>query len=295
MDRQEELAIVRRAYAKQILAAARISDSRIEAAFAEVRREDFLGPGPWQMFRLPSAYVASPSADPVYVYVDQLVGLIPERIINNGQPSLHAILIAAAQIKPSEHVLHVGAGTGYYTAIMAHLVGPTGKVTAIEYDAALAARARACLSGRLNVSMLEGDGSSAPFDAADVIYVNAGVTHPADTWLDGLSDGGRLILPLTTDENIRSVSSMSFDPMKAMRSGVFFRIQRRGAGFEARGLLPTGIIPAVGGARDKASEAALAAALNKGGWNTITRLVRGEAVPEERCWLRGDGWCLASD
>jgi protein-L-isoaspartate(D-aspartate) O-methyltransferase len=143
MDRQEELAIVRRAYAKQILAAARISDSRIEAAFSEVRREDFLGPGPWQMFRLPSAYVASPSADPVYVYVDQLVGLIPERIINNGQPSLHAMLIAAAQIKPGEHVVHVGAGTGYYTAIMAQIVGPTGKVTAIEYDAALAVRAHA--------------------------------------------------------------------------------------------------------------------------------------------------------
>jgi protein-L-isoaspartate(D-aspartate) O-methyltransferase len=51
----------------------------------------------------------------------------------------------------------------------------------------------------------------------------------------------------------------------------------------------------MGSARDKASEAALAAALNKGGWNTVTRLVRGESVPEERCWLRGDGWCLASD
>jgi protein-L-isoaspartate(D-aspartate) O-methyltransferase len=294
MDRQAELAIVRRAYAKQILAAARISDPRIETAFAEVRREDSLGPGPWQMFRLPSAYVASPSADPVYVYVDQLVGLIPQRGINNGQPSLHAMLLAAAQIKPGEHVVHVGAGTGYYTAIMAHLAGPTGKVTAIEFDTALAARARKCLSGSLNVSVLEGDGSTVPFDAADVIYVNAGVTHPANAWLDGLSDGGRLILPLTTDENLRSVSSASFDPMKAMRSGVFFRIRRRGKEFEARGLLPTAIIPAVG-ARDKASEAALAAALNKGGWNTVTRLVRDEAVPEERCWLRGDGWCLASD
>jgi len=294
MDRQAELAIVRRAYAKQILAAARISDPRIETAFAEVRREDFLGPGPWQMFRLPSVYVSSPDADPVYVYVDQVVGLIPARGINNGQPSLHAMLLAATQIKPGEHVVHVGAGTGYYTAIMAHLTGPTGKVTAIEFDTALAARARKCLTGNLNVSVLEGDGSTVPFDAADVIYVNAGVTYPANTWLESLSDGGRLILPLTTDENVRSVSSASFDPMKAMRSGVFFRIRRRGEKFEARGLLPAAIIPAVG-AREEASEAALAAALNKGGWNTVTRLVRDAAVPEERCWLRGDGWCLASD
>jgi len=294
MDRQTELAIVRRAYAKQILAAARISDLRIEAAFAEVRREDFLGPGPWQMFRLPNAYVTSPDADPVYVYVDQLVGLIPERGINNGQPSLHAMLMAAAQIKAGEHVVHVGAGTGYYTAIMAQLAGPTGKVTAIEFDTTLAALARKCLSGRSNVSVLEGDGSTVPFDAADVIYVNAGVTHPTNAWLDGLSDGGRLILPLTTDENVRSVSSASFDPMKAMRTGVFFQIRRRGEEFEARGLLPTAIIPAMG-ARDKASEAALVAALNKGGWNAVTHLVRGGTMPEERCWLRGDGWCLASD
>jgi hypothetical protein len=47
MDKATELAIVRRAYAKQVLAEAQVSDSRIEAAFATVPREDFLGPGPW--------------------------------------------------------------------------------------------------------------------------------------------------------------------------------------------------------------------------------------------------------
>jgi protein-L-isoaspartate(D-aspartate) O-methyltransferase len=37
--------------------------------------------------------------------------------------------------------VHIGAGTGYYTAILACLVGPSGKVTGIEVDASLAARA----------------------------------------------------------------------------------------------------------------------------------------------------------
>ena len=46
-----ELDIVRRAYAKQITAAAGIEDARIEAAFAAVPREHFLGPGPWQILR----------------------------------------------------------------------------------------------------------------------------------------------------------------------------------------------------------------------------------------------------
>jgi protein-L-isoaspartate(D-aspartate) O-methyltransferase len=48
MDGQNELTIVRRAYARQILAAAGVVDARIEAAYAAVRREDFLGPGPWK-------------------------------------------------------------------------------------------------------------------------------------------------------------------------------------------------------------------------------------------------------
>jgi protein-L-isoaspartate(D-aspartate) O-methyltransferase len=294
MDRQTELAIVRRAFAKQILAAAQVNAPQIEAAFAAVRREEFLGPGPWHIFRLPSLYVATPEADPVLLYVDQVVGLIPERGINNGQPSLHALLLAAAQIKEGEHVVHVGPGAGYYTAIMAHLAGPTGRVTAIEYDSGLAARARENLSSYATVRVLEGNGATMPFDPADVIYVNAGVTHPADTWLDGLSDDGRLILPLTTDANIRSITAGNFDPMKAMRSGAFFRIKRRGAQFEARGLLPTAIIPAEG-ARDKIAETALVAAFDKGGWNAVTRLVRGEGVTQARCWLRGPGWCLAFD
>jgi protein-L-isoaspartate(D-aspartate) O-methyltransferase len=294
MDQQAELAIVRRAYAKQTLAAAKAVDARIERAFAEVPREDFLGPGPWQIFLLPQGYAASPEADPVLLYVDAVVGIIPERGINNGQPSLHATLLAAAQIKAGEHVVHVGAGTGYYTAIMAHLAGPTGRVTAIEFDPALAARARQNLSSSSNVRVIEGNGATTPFDAADVIYVNAGVTHPADTWLDGLSNGGRLILPLTTDENARPASPETFDFVKTMRSGAFFRIQRKGEAFEARWLLPVAIIPAEG-VRDKASEVALAAAFAKGGWNAVTRLVRGEPVPEERCWLRGKGWCLAND
>ena len=50
MDR-EGLAAVRAAYARKILAAARLDDPALEAAFAAVRREDFLGPGPWQVFR----------------------------------------------------------------------------------------------------------------------------------------------------------------------------------------------------------------------------------------------------
>ena len=67
-DCEAELSIIRRTYAKHVLANAEVDDARVEAAFAAVRREDFLGPGPWPMLRWPSRYVPTPSDDPIYLY-----------------------------------------------------------------------------------------------------------------------------------------------------------------------------------------------------------------------------------
>src|SRR6202030_4110645 len=72
-----------------------------------------------------AAYRATPDADPIYLYTDDVIGILPKRNLNNGQPSIHAALIAAAAPQPGEHVLHIGVG--YYTAILAELVGATGK------------------------------------------------------------------------------------------------------------------------------------------------------------------------
>jgi protein-L-isoaspartate(D-aspartate) O-methyltransferase len=132
---QEELAIIRRAYAKQIMVPFDAAHPRVEAAFATMRREAFLGPGPWLILHL-RGYVTTPDDDPVYLYQDLLVGLIQERRLNNGRPSFHALLIARADPRPGEHAVHIGAGTGYYAAILAHMVGSGGRVTAIEYDPA---------------------------------------------------------------------------------------------------------------------------------------------------------------
>jgi protein-L-isoaspartate(D-aspartate) O-methyltransferase len=288
MKREQELAIIRRAYAKQILAAAQVDNSQLEQAFAQVRREDFLGPGPWVIPRWLGRYLPTPSADPVYLYIDNVVQIIAERHLNNGQPSGHAMWIASASIKPGEHVVHVGTGTGYYTAIMSHLAGASGKVTGIELDAGLAARAKENLSPYTNVRIVEGDGTTVPFDAADVVYVNAGVTRPADQWLDRLREGGRLILPLTTNEGF-----MANDPAKAQSRGGVFRIERRASEFLAQWISPVAIIPCEG-ARDETSEAALAEAFKKrGAWLLVTRLYRHDDVAQDRCWLRGPGWCLA--
>src|SRR5580692_5456564 len=178
MDRERELKIIRRAYGKQVTAAAGVGDPQVEAAFAAVAREDFLGPGPWHIVRWGGGYRATPDADPVYLYSDDVIGILAKRNLNNGQPSLHAALIAAAAPQPGEHVLHIGVGVGYYTAILAELVGATGRMTAIEYDAELAARATANLAQTPHVRVVHGDGTRIAFEPADVIYVNAGARGP---------------------------------------------------------------------------------------------------------------------
>jgi protein-L-isoaspartate(D-aspartate) O-methyltransferase len=286
MEREQELAIIRRAYAKQILAVWQVDNSRLEQAFAEVHREDFLGPGPWVIPRWFGEYVPTPSADPVYLYIDSVVQIIAERHLNNGQPSGLAMWMARAPIRPGDHVVHIGTGTGYYTAIMSHLAGPSGRVTGIEVDTGLATRAKKNLCSHSNVRIVEGDGTTVPFDPADVIYVNAGVTRPADQWLDGLREGGRLILPLATIK-------LAGDNTKVSR-GAMFRIERRASDFLAQCISPVEIIPC-DGARDETSEAALAEAFKKGDCKRVTRLYRNEDMPDDRCWLRASGWCLAYD
>ena len=80
------------------------------------------------------------------------------RAASTTRPALHPKLIEALGPKPGEGIVHVGAGAGYSSAILAELVDPAGQVTAVEFDAALAKRAKA-LSGRPNVRVICDDGA----------------------------------------------------------------------------------------------------------------------------------------
>jgi protein-L-isoaspartate(D-aspartate) O-methyltransferase len=288
MDRQTELGIIRAAYAKQILAAAEVAgNARLETALSATRREDFLGAGPWWILREFRDYRTTPEADPVYLYTNDLVGILPERNLNNGQPSWHAHLIHEAAPAAGDHVVHIGTGSGYYTAILAHLVGPSGRVTGIEYESELAAPAKSNFAAYPNVEIITGDGTSVSFDEADVIYINAGCTRPAESWLDRLAAGGRLILPMTSDQGF-----LANAPDQVARAGGVFRIERRCKDYLAHWISGVAIFPCAG-SRDQASERALADAFAKGGWQKVTRLYRDQEIADERCWLRGSGWTLA--
>lgn len=93
----------------QMLAIAGVSDDpRLEAAFAAVPRERYLGPPPWRISRW-AGYLPLPAADSALAYQDVLFALSPERGVNNGSPSLHAGWLHQARIEPGERVAHLGA------------------------------------------------------------------------------------------------------------------------------------------------------------------------------------------
>lgn len=189
----------RLSYVEELRFTAHIRSPAVRAAFAAVPRECFVGAGPWRI-RSPmdnSDYWTTADADPRAVYHNVLIALDESRHINNGQPSLWAFLLDQLDIAAGEQVLHLGCGTGYYTAVMAECVGRAGKVTAIEINASLAEKALVALEPWSQVSVSNADGSNYSFEPADLIVASAGATHPLRSWLNALKPGGRLLFPMT--------------------------------------------------------------------------------------------------
>lgn len=277
----------RAAYARLITGIAGLgSDTNpIGEAFTAIPREVFIGPAPWQIVTQ-AGYVTIACEDPSFLYQDFAVALVPERQINNGQPSLHARCFGALQVKPGETVIHVGAGSGYYSAVLARLAGSAGSVIAYEIDNDLAAKAAANLSGYSNVDVRNRSGVEGSLPECDVVYVNAGATAPPATWLDALRVGGRLLFPLTT----------------ALGFGAMLLITRTGDdSFATRFVCQVAFIHCVG-ARDEDAGKKLAEAFNTGGLMNLQRKgtlwevksLRRGGEPDNTCWFGGNGWWLST-
>lgn len=273
----KDLDALRRFYARLVTTSAGVEDPRIVGAFASIERERFLGAGPWQIKVVADGYTGSETDDPAVLYQDIVVGIVPSKGLNNGEPSLHAKCLGAAAPKLGEIAIHVGAGTGYYTAILAQLVGRTGHVHAFEIEADLARRAAENLTQDINVTVYAQSALAGPLPTADIIYVSAGVTHVPEVWLDALALRGRLVLPLTPTE----------------RLGCMLLVTRRSnATYAARVLSTAGFIACVG-ARDERQSRALAAALDARTPDDVRSLRRG-SEPDETAWCVGDGWWLST-
>ena len=289
---QDELAMIRRAYAKQILTLSSVADDpRLEEAFATVPRERFLGAPPWLISRPGRGYEVVASHDPAVLYQDALFALVSEKGVNNGSPSLHARCLHALSLRRGERVAHIGAGTGYYSALLAYLVGAQGHVLAVEFDPVLAERARDNLADLPNVTVVQGDGAEWPREDVDAVYVNFATERPAEAWIDHLRPEGRLIFPL-------GVPRLKPSPGGGTHSlyGAGLCVTRKKAGLAVRWLGQVSFVCAEGRLSQPGEERqALQAAFEGGGMEFVRSLVWREAALPGRCCFTGSGWALSYD
>ena len=263
----------------------------VRSAFASVPREAFVGDPPWFIGDPPSLlrhnldFRLEETREVRMLYRDVIVSIDPDRNLNSGAPSLWATAFDELGIDSGEQVVQVGTGLGYYSAILAEIVGCAGSVTAFEVDTGLAERARANLGPWPNVEVLAKDGASHPVQHADAIVLFAGATHIVAPWLDGLADGGRLYVPLTVNLD---------DPIRGLGLGFALSIQRHGQEFRARFTNPIAIFPCFS-ARTKETNAALHQRFQaRDSLGDVRSVRRDEHTPDESCWCHMERSCLST-
>ena len=277
--RYADLNLQRRWYADEICWNAKLQSERLVEAFATVPREAFLGRGPWHIrsaTQLVRGYTKTCNDDPRHLSHNVLVAIDARRGLNNGHPSFLASLIDRLNLKDGETVYHVGCGTGYYSAIMAEVVGEDGRVVAVEADEALAQRARRNLKGYRQVEVVNADGFAHDPGRVDAILVNAGVTNLSRVWLDILRAKGRLVVPLTLKDG----------------GGRLLKATRNKPNWRARFISAVSIYHCIG-AKSRSAESRLREALAGGGAERVRSLRLDDHEQNRDCWLHGRGFCLS--
>lgn len=160
---------MRRAMVESQLRTTGVNDPRVIAAMSVVPRERFV-----------------PEERRALAYMDRPVALGGGRELN--LPEATGALLTAARVEKEDHVLLVGAASGYTAALLRELAG---SVVALEENAELANAARGLLQ---DVEVVEGplhEGwqACAPYD---LIFVDGAIEQIPDSLVAQLADGGRL-------------------------------------------------------------------------------------------------------
>lgn len=147
-----------------------------------------------------------------------------------SQPYMVAKMTSLLALTPASRVLEIGTGSGYQTAILAHLVEHVCSVERIK-GLQWQAKRRLKQLDLHNVSTRHGDGwlgwpSRGPFDA---IIVTAAPPEIPDALLSQLDDGGIMVLPVGEEQQVLQ------------------RIRRRGADYIVDTVEPVRFVPLVKG------------------------------------------------
>ncbi len=253
-------------------------------AFATVPRERFLPPGPWQL-RDAAGIRVTDDDNPEHVYADASIAVDASRDLYNGQPSTIARWLDALSISEGDRVLHIGCGSGYYSAVLATMVGDRGHVTAIEVDERLAHAASENLMAWHQVVVRHGDGiTNLPTDI-DVIVIHAGASHVRPEWLACTRRGARLLIPITVD-------FAAMGPTLGKGLAFLFKAVSTGWGARALSFVP---IYSMQYARDAVLAATFGQAMQRRGWESVTRLRTDQHEPGPACWCHWPSSCLSAN
>ena len=178
-----------------------IRDERLLAAMSKVPRHEFVSQQNWNE-----------------AYADHPIPIAEKQ--TTSQPYMIAAMVQAAEIKPEDRVLEIGAGSGYQTAVLAELAS---QVFAVERYASLAETAQKTLErlGYRNAKIITGDGSlglaeAAPFDA---IIVSAAAPRIPQALMDQLATGGRLLIPVgEADQQVLQLVQRNADGSISVRT-----------------------------------------------------------------------------
>ena len=172
---------------EQLESSGTLRDPAVAAAFRAVRRHRFLPDRPLDEVYEDSAIMTK-------------MGEHGLPVSSSSQPAIMAIMLQLLEPLRGHRVLEIGAGTGYNAALIACLVGDGGAVVSVDIDPELADRARANLAaagiGRVEVVCADGAEGWRPGAPYDRVIVTAGADDLAPAWVEQLTEGGRLVLPL---------------------------------------------------------------------------------------------------
>jgi protein-L-isoaspartate(D-aspartate) O-methyltransferase len=121
------------------------------------------------------------------------------RLPQTTAPRTIATMLDLLRVEPGQHILEIGTGSGYSTALLSHLVGPGGTVTTVDIDPALTDRAarRLDADGRTNVTALTGDGTqTSPATDADRVVAWATADRIPSAWIRRAALGALVVAPV---------------------------------------------------------------------------------------------------